>query len=174
MKCLVTTLILGFLFIGGISAQKTAPKFSSIYTDLDKSCKTIRGGDGQDDAFDCRGVGGYRIYNWSAAAAQFFAVKTSKKNEEMTQLGSQSFDFDMGKAKVEWRLANGKPFAVIIRFNKYADPDEANPYFGKKIGTELIVKGLKGFDKIDFTVDAKTPNANAKAREMADTAYKQK
>lgn len=174
MKYLIVPFILSLFFIGTAFAQKTTPKFSSVYTDLDKSCKTIGGGGGTDPAFDCRGIGGYRIYNWSAAAAQFFAVKTSKNNEDMIQLASQSFDFDMGKAKVEWRLVNGKPFAVIMRFNKYADPDDTNPYFGKKIGTELIVKGLKGFEKIDFTVDAKTPNANAEARKLADNAYLKK
>ncbi len=35
----------------------------------------------------------------------------------------------------------------------------------------MIVRGLKGFEDIDFKVDAKTPNANVKARELADNAY---
>ena len=61
-----------------------------------------------------------------------------------------------------------------MRVAKYGEPDDENPYLGKKIGEELIVKGLKGFENIDFTVDAKTPNANAKARELADNAYSDK
>ena len=171
MKNLITSIIFCFLLIGNIFAQKAEPKFSSVYTDLNKSCKTIRGGDGQDDAFDCRGIGGYRIYNWSAAAAQFFAVKTSKKDEDMIQLATQDFNYNMNKVKIEWRLANGKPFAVIMRFDKYSDTKDEFAYFGKKNGEELIIKGLKGFDKIDFTVDGKTPNANAEARKLADNAF---
>ena len=89
-------------------------------------------------------------------------------------LVSQDFDFDQQKRKVEWRMADGKPFAVIMRVNKYDGVQDDTHYNGKKIGEELIVKGLKGFDQIDFTVDAKTPNANQKARDLADQGYKQK
>lgn len=89
-------------------------------------------------------------------------------------LATQGFDFNQNKIKVEWRTANGKPFAVILRVSKYGDTDDENPYIGKKIGEELIVMGLKGFENIDFKVDSKTPNANVKAREMADSNYKTK
>jgi hypothetical protein len=41
---------------------------------------------------------------------------------------------------------------------------------GKITGESLIVVGLKGYE-IDETVDAKTPNANSKARDFADKAY---
>lgn len=174
MKNLITLFIFCFLFAGNISAQKTALKFSSVYTDLNKGCKTIKGGEGQDDASDCRGIGGYRIYNWFSAATQMFAV-TLPKSDETISLATVNLDFDPSKTKVEWRLANGKPFAVIMRVDKYdGKGDGSFNFLGKKIGKELIVKGLKGFEKIDFTVDSKTPNANAKAREMADTSYEQK
>lgn len=175
MKNLFFVAIFGFsLSVVNIFAQTTSPKFSSVYTDLNKDCKTIGGGGSTDPAFDCRGVGGYRVYNWSAAAAQFFAVTVQKSEEDRFLLATQNFDYDMTKIKVEWRLANGKPFAVIIRFNKYAEPIKDGEYFGKKIGVELIVKGLKGFENIDFTVDAKTPNANAEARKLADASYLKK
>jgi len=82
--------------------------------------------------------------------------------------------FDQTKIKAEWRTANGKPFAVIMRVAKYGETDDENLYIGKKIGEELIVQGLKGFEDIDFKVDAKTPNANVKARKLADDAYLEK
>ena len=103
----------------------------------------------------------------------FFAV-TIAKSEEVIQLATLGFDFDHRKAKVEWRMADGKPFAVIMRIPKYGETDEDNPYIGKKIGEQLIIKGLKGFEKIDFTVDAKTPKANQKARDLADQGFQQK
>ena len=157
--------------------RKRLPKhtsFTSVYTNLNKDCKTIGGGDGQDAAYDCRGVGGYRIQNWSAAAATYYAVETPDKKDRI-QIATQDFDYDQTKIKVEWRMANGKPFALIMRVFKYSDElKDESAYFGKKIGEELRIIGLKGFENIDFTVDAKTPNANLKARELADNGYKAK
>ena len=69
---------------------------------------------------------------------------------------------------------NGKPFAIIMRVAVYAELTGAGEYFGKKTGEKLIIKGLKGFENINFEVDAKTANANIKARELADNSYKQK
>jgi hypothetical protein len=34
-----------------------------------------------------------------------------------------------------------------------------------------MVQGLKGFEQIQESVDARTPNANVKAREVADKGY---
>lgn len=164
-----------FLFIGSADAQtnkNTTPKFSA-YSNLDKDCKTIEGGEGTDDASDCRGVGGYRIHVGAAAAALFITAQTPDKKEYIP-LATQNFDFDERKTKIEWRMADGKPFAVIMRVAVYAEPKGVGEYFGKKTGEKLIVKGLKGFENIDFEVDAKTPNANVKARELADKGYKNK
>lgn len=177
MKHLVMLLALFALFsAGSVYAQKTpaATKFSSRYTNLDKDCKTLRGGDSQDDAYDCKGVGGYRMYVGSSAAALSISV-TTPVTEDPIQIAMQDFDWDQTKIKVEWRLADGKPFAVIIRTFKYSG-DKANDYdyWGKKTGEELRIVGLKGFENIDFTVDAKTPDANVKARELADNGYRQK
>jgi hypothetical protein len=159
------------LLAGSAFAQKARPvKFSSVYTNLDRDCRTIRGTDGQDDASDCRGIGGYRVYIYSAAAAMFITVRTARGDEPVS-IVTQDFDFDQNKVKVEWRLANGKPFAVIMRVARYADPTEEGTYFGKKIGEDLVVSGLKGFDEINFKIDARAPNANALARQAADKAY---
>jgi hypothetical protein len=35
----------------------------------------------------------------------------------------------------------------------------------------LFIVGLKGFEYIDGKIDAKAPDANAKAREMADASF---
>jgi hypothetical protein len=39
-----------------------------------------------------------------------------------------------------------------------------------KAGELLLVKGLKGYEQIDIEVVARTPDANAKARELTDSA----
>jgi hypothetical protein len=72
-------------------------------------------------------------------------------------LGMAQINYDQEKdRKIEWRMANGKPFAVILR-----------------IEDKLYVKGLRGYEKIDYDIDAKTPDANQQARDMADKAYPQ-
>ncbi len=177
MKNLATIFII-FLFIlnSNIYPQKTVKttKFSSRYTNLEKDCKTIGGGEGTDDASDCRGIGGYRIQIY-AAAAMLIIVAQPPVKKALIQLASQDFDFDGKKHTVEWRMADGKPFAVIMRVAEYGDRDNESPsYFGKKIGETLIVRGLQGFEDLILEIDAKTPNANKKAREMADNGYKQK
>jgi hypothetical protein len=162
------------LLVGNIYPQTGAKtvKFSSLYSNLDKDCKAI-GGKDEDQASDCRGIGGYRIFISPTAALLFISANAPDKKTSIS-LVSQDFDFDQQKRKVEWRIANGKPFAVIMRVNKYDDVADNIHYLGKKTGEELIVKGLKGFEQIDFTVDAKTPNSNQKARDLADQGYKQK
>ena len=71
-------------------------------------------------------------------------------------------------------MANGRPFAVIMRVYEYGGSPECGELGGKIIRTSLIVKGLKGYESIDEKVDVKgTPNPNAKARELADKGYAQ-
>jgi hypothetical protein len=175
MKNLITVIIFClFIFSGSAYSQKNkndVVKFSSQYSNLDKDCKTIKGGtEGTDDASDCKGVGGYRIQVGAAAAALFIAAETPDKKDRI-QLATQNFDFDQTKSTIEWRMANGKPFAVIMRVAVYSDTVKEGEYFGKKIGEQLIIIGLKGYEKIDFKVDAKTPDANARARGLADDAF---
>lgn len=157
------------VFTSASFAQNKPTRFTSAYTDLGKPCKTLRGTNGTDDASLCRGIGGYRVRIYSSAATlQINAERTEK--DDSFPLATLNIDFDARKTRIEWRLANGNPFAAIMRVPVYGKPDDDNPYFGKVIGEELIIRGLKGFD-IDSSVDAKTPNANVKAREIADKAY---
>jgi hypothetical protein len=150
------------------SAQKPV-RFSSVYTRLDgKGCHTIRGEHGADDAQQCKGVGGYdvEIY-YSAATMQIAAIRN--RDEQGAGIATLNLDFDYTKTRLEWRLANGKPFAVIMRAPVYDKPKKGE-YFGKVIGQQLIVAGLVGFD-VDENIDAKLSDANARAREAADRSF---
>ena len=73
-------------------------------------------------------------------------------------------------------MADGKPFAVIIRFGKYKESSDGGDPFaeGNRTGSRLVIKGLKGWEHIDFEVDGATADANQKAREMADQNYTKK
>jgi hypothetical protein len=179
MKKITTIFIFCFvLFTGSSYAQKinqTAPKFSSRYTNLQKDCKTTPGENGSDGSSTCRGVGGYQIFIWYSAAAEMIAAERSANTADSFLLDTHDIFSDYSKIKLEWRMANGKPFAVIMRVFKYGDElKNEYDYWGKKVGEELKIIGLKGFEDINFKVDAKTPEANAKARELADNSFLQK
>jgi len=167
MKKLLSAAAFLIMFAGIASAQT---KFTSAYTSLYKACQTIRGENGTDDAFVCKGVGGYQVRIYSSAATLQINAELMGK-DELFPLATLDFSFNESKSRVEWRMANGKPFAVILRVPRYAAPAETDLYFGKVVGEALIVRGLKGYGNINDEVDAKTPSANVKAREIADKAF---
>jgi len=162
------------MFVAAISAQaavaKARTEFTSVYSNLNKDCKTMHGTNGTDDGDLCRGPSGYQVRVYSAAVALYINAEIRGK-EGSFNLATTNFDFDTRKTQIEWRMANGKPFAAIIRVPKYDKATDNDPYFGKLIGQQLAVVGLKGNESISFAVDAKDADANAKARELADKAY---
>jgi hypothetical protein len=166
-----STLILLFLTAVAFGQTRSArkPVFTSVYTSLGRGCKDIAGENGTDGFSICRGPGKYqvRVY-YSAATTQINAE--IRGTDDYFPLATLSINFDQTKARVEWRLADGKPFAAIFRVPTYDTPPEGE-YFGKIIGYTLTVKGLKGFSNIDASINTKRPRANAEAREVADKGY---
>jgi hypothetical protein len=162
------------------SNQVSSPTFSSVYTDLNKECKNAFKekdvNEGSDMPLKCKGYGQYYIYIYYSAWASQINVQMKGNEDVSIPLAMQELNYDSEKGrKVEWRMADNKPFAVILRVSNYsqdAGADGGNPFDKKyKTGESLIVQGLKGYEHINFKVDAKDPNANAKAREMADSNY---
>lgn len=152
-------------------------KFSSAYTALTKcgsgmTRKEEKAAEaqGSDIPTRCKGYDGYDIYIYYSACSSHF---TADKGGESLPLATQTVDWK--QKTVEWRMAqvNGKakPFAVIMRTYQYSGTDECASG-GKITGEVLIVKGLKGYERIDETVKVKgNPTANVKAREIADKGY---
>lgn len=156
MRKLILLVLTGLLLIPAgyaFSLHSSPPKFTSVYTDLEKQCKNAfkEVGEGQDMPLVCKGYGGYKISIGYSAMYSHLAAETLNGKNVIPLATAEGSNY--GK-KVEWRLANGKPFAVIVRAND-----------------KLYVKGLRGYEKIDYDVDAKTPNANQQARDLADKAY---
>jgi hypothetical protein len=139
------------------AAQNAAPKFTSAYTDLNTQCRDAvkEVGEGQDTPLRCKGYGGYSIYIYYSAANSWLAAETRDRQTSIPLTGAHlNFDREKGR-KVEWRMANGKPFAVILR-----------------VEGKLQIRGLKGYEQLIEEVDPKTnPNANERAREIVDKAY---
>ncbi len=162
MRKLILLILTGLLLVPAgfaFGLRSSPPKFSSAYTDLNKQCKAAfkEVGEGQDMPLRCKGYGGYKIsINYSAMYASLTAETLDGKNSIPLTMAGINYDREKNR-KIEWRLANGKPFAVIFR-----------------VEDKLLVKGLRGYEKIDYDIDTKTtPNANRQAREMADKAYTQ-
>jgi hypothetical protein len=65
---------------------------------------------------------------------------------------------------IEWRLKNGIPFATILRWSVSYDPDDSN-----RQKSWLVVTKLEENDSCHMAyVEGAYPNANQKAREVAD------
>lgn len=174
MKSLMIVVAAALLLASGVWAR--GAKFSSVYTDLKTQCKpdAEEEMEGTDTPLRCEGYGGYEILiGFSAASSHLRAEPKGGGGEEGgVELATQALHYD-AQRKIEWRLADGKPFALIFRVDKVReDVDPAEMWRPEnKLGEALRVKGLKGYERIDFEVNAREPNANAKARELADAAY---
>jgi len=169
---IVSAAIILSLAAAGFSQQKAARKtvFTSSYTSFARGCRVTPGEGGTDGYSICRGPGRYqvRVY-YSAATTQINAeIRDAGDNFPLATL---SLSYEPGKSNIEWRLANGKPFAVILRVPTYEETPPDGEYFGKVNGAELIVKGLKGYTNIDASINTKRPNANAEARAVADKGF---
>jgi len=170
---LLAALVLLATTLPGRAAAPVA--FTSAYTDLNLRCRYDNTGasEGSDAPMYCTGYGNYRLLvSFSAFAADIFVESRNQSFSRLLAEGqAPGYTREKGR-KAEWRLADGKPFAVILRaFTYRTGPDDA-PDFSRKVGERLVIKGLAGFEHIDFTVDTRaTPNANLRARQLADDGY---
>ena len=154
------------------SAASAEPAFTSQYTTLlkcgsgmTKKEEREAENNGSDIPSKCKGLAGYSVdISYSACSSNF----SLRRGDENISLGMQAIDWK--QKTVEWRLADGKPFAVIMRVYEYAGNDQCSTA-GKIKSESLMVQGLKGYEHIEESVDARTPNANVKAREVADKGY---
>jgi hypothetical protein len=155
------------------------PRFSSAFTHLNRDCQDAVGKEtgGEDIPQKCKGYGRYYVFIYYSAYGCHIAIK-NKDNEEMIYIAPEHFDFSRKKdSVVEWRLADGQPFAVIIKVARYHDSKAQekgdNPFQPRyKIGDVVLVKGLAGYSRINFALNARSqPDPLAKARALADEAY---
>ena len=181
MRKIVFTFLLCILSTLALTAHDygAETRFSSNFTDLTKDCKDAfeEVEEGQDMPLRCRGYGGYYIDIGYSAFASHIRINTINVDDGI-YLATESLNYSDKKGnKIEWRFANGKPFAVILKISKYNDKVlndlGETPYQKKyKTGESLIIKGLKGYEHIDFEVNFKTTtDAITKARKLADRAY---
>ena len=173
-----TAYVFSLIVIGGDTPENPVTTlFSSQYTDLRTQCQTPagQGSEGGHISTYCKGYDGYRIHMFDTATTMEINVESSNANKSV-HLASQSLSFNRNNRKVEWRFRDGKPFAVIMRVFKYQrGNDGLIKYPVKHTAEVLVVKGLPGYERINYAVNVNsTTNPNVKARQMADTGYAQK
>jgi hypothetical protein len=155
------------------------PLFSSHYTNIQKECKDAETGKYDAGARDilgtCPAFHDYQAtINWSAANGCLFIQRLGPpRDQDDTALPAIACDRGAAitERMLEWRSANGQPFAVIVRHSDWDERDSAHP---KNVGQRLVVRGLTGFESINTSVDTrKEPRANEIARARADDGYRQ-
>lgn len=192
----LSLLLSATLFVGGCNAQSntqgtkaerstpptTSPQptrqieFSSVYTQLDDTtCSAVKNVIDKDEApLICHGYGDYMIFVEEHGVFPRFYIgrEISEKLDDWSASDFPSFAQNSTgwNMVIEWRLADGEPFACIVRSKidrSLINPDE------KGLTDKFVVKNLKGFGPIEITIDASdTKNANIAARNAADSGFR--
>jgi hypothetical protein len=145
----------------------------SAYSDLElenKSlCKLVTPVEPGDEAmssggFECKGYGDYVV---SFAEGDLRSFVSFGKDTGDHCAATQTFGgFNSVGKKVEWRLKGGVPIATILRWTVAYDPDDST-----KEKSWLVVTKLEDGNSCHMGyVEGAYPQANEKARWLADTA----
>ena len=150
-------------------ATVAAQSNRSVYTPIgDKQCRTLKSAEAGDDGFEarCRGTAGYSLILSEGDLRQNITVITPKGKEHSLELWSVvSSGFSSVGPKVEWRLANAKPVALILRYNTSEDAEAPNKNTSYLAVAKITATEICVTDKI-----SPGPKANEDARRAADAA----
>jgi len=158
-------LVISFL----VSLPLLAVNFDSQYSDIkDTKCKTEKVDEesGSDPGMDCPSFGDYKVSKYFSAIATHIRLTDKAGKTQVLEEG-----FIRHGDKLEWRRADGVPFAVIVRAIDY-DLTDGNPT--KKTGERLLLFGIGKKSGLKAEVDARKPKANESIRKLADEAYLKK
>lgn len=158
-----------FMLLCGLATPSDAQSASSAYTkiDIERDCKHRPGVAVEDyGEWRCKGYGGGAIWLGAGDQRMFVSFGPKAKDEPAAEETLPSFN-DVYKGVVEWRLAGGKPFAAIMRWNyKLASEREKRTTSGRVlVVTRLPPGAVCHVGYVDARANA---NANALARELAD------
>lgn len=144
--------------------------YTSEYTDLKTECKNMEMEDsgGSDIPLVCKGYGGFSVEISYSVYGIFLNIR---KGDKSISLNSSDTFFDTSKRKLEWRMKNGNPIALILRVKKYRSGDTSeNPFIKKnEIGEFLIVKGIEFPERQYAEINTKKKGHNTKAQSIADS-----
>jgi hypothetical protein len=155
--------IISFLFAPSLAVAGN----TSVYTkyELDKCPRLDVGNadEGDSGSWLCKGYGNLKIYFAEGDLRDYLAFGKTPKDHCAAR---QTFSgFNSVNSTVEWRLSKGKPIAAIQRWTESYDPEDS-----AKTKTWLVVTRIESNNSCHMAVvEGAFPNANVKAREIADT-----
>jgi len=139
-----------------------AETISSAYTPLKlDACKIVTPPQAEEDggAFLCEGYGGMDVRVAEGDLRMFVSYGPNAAEQTAAQQTLPQFN-TIGET-LEWRLADGAPFATILRFRWDSDNGQ---------GSTLVVTTLGKSDAchVAYVTATENPSANALARKVAD------
>ncbi len=143
-------------------------QIKSVYTSLsDKACKTIESNpdDGGSYLGECPGVAKYKLQLLEGDLRQSVNVISAKGKKSELNIWHTFGGFSSVGQKAEWRIKNGVPIALIIRFNVSENPEDST-----KITSYLIVSKITKTAACITDVVPPGKTQNAKARRLADAS----
>lgn len=153
------------------SGSQSHAQNRSVYTPLEeKQCRTIKvetTGAGDYEG-RCRGVAGYSLTLLEGDLRQNIIVNTPKGAKHSLELWDViSGGFSSVGPKAEWRVTskNGKPVALIIRYNASENPDSPDKRTSYLAVAKITPTTICITDKI-----SPGATANIDARRAADSA----
>lgn len=146
---------------GAFRAHAAEPAFDSAYTDMANDCRAAFAvseiEEGQDMPLRCAGPKGHSLYLYFSAEETYLQVEAD--GDGASRLAQPLKLSDDGRGKVEWRLADGMPFAIIVRVRGRA-------------GQTLELRGIGAYRAMSESIDtARRSSANADARSVADDEF---
>jgi hypothetical protein len=136
---------------GGNQDSETTYTISS--TDLRTECNEAPSMEGGHVSTFCKGPGNYQIHYFDAATVYQINVATDDREWEQP-IATIGLDKLAEIETLEWRLADGEPFAVLMTMPG---------------SDKVVVRGLKGFERIKYEETGR--GALARARSMADNDH---
>lgn len=140
----------------------------SVYTSLsDSACKTIESNpdDGGSYLGECPGAGKFKLQLLEGDLRQSVNVIFPKGKKSELNIWHTFGGFSSVGQKAEWRIKNGIPIALIIRFNVSENPEDST-----KITSYLIVSKITKTAACITDVVPPGKTQNAKARKLADAS----
>lgn len=193
-------LIAGVLMLvqaGQVKAQQSrkGTTFTSVFTPaintVTNQCKNDDENTSEGDTFRrlCKGTANYSLVLYGSDYCINYGIENSAHDfityllpldddgESSKYNRADKYDHKLSD-KIEWRLANGKPFAVIVRVLFYKNTGSAKTFANpkNKAAEFVFVRGLKGFEnlKYDLATVGTAYNPDEQARMLADKFFEEK
>lgn len=167
-----------FALAGPEGAADTTPVFSSVHTEfLGPGCRDVEElSDHGDTPQVCEGVEGYQLYvYYNHYGHELLRLQATDNDFEIPLAAEGCDDTQLYSAKIEWRTAAGRPFAVIAQtachYLVLAEEDGLEYEAFEAGDSYILVKGLAGFEHIDHEIELKDDTTVDRARKLADTGY---